>query len=110
MLQDWLAQMQDHLNILQTDVTIGERFMYNMGRGAKVNDLTIETCTTYPRHNLASLTMDTVTFVCGRGEGKGEGRGELKVTARFIITVSVFAQIIILHDSSTTLGEMSINS
>ena len=60
--------MMDHLDILQTDVSIGDRWMHNLGRGAQINDLTIETCTTYPRHNLASLQMDTVTFVCQKSD------------------------------------------
>jgi len=55
--------MFDGLNILQTNVTIGDQWMRFMGEGAALNDLTIELCTTYPRHNLAALEMPAVTFV-----------------------------------------------
>ena len=55
--------MFDSLDIFQTNVTIGDEWMYNMGRGAQVNDLTVEMCTTYPRHNMAALKMKTVTIV-----------------------------------------------
>ena len=55
--------MFDGLDILQTNLTIGDQWLYGMGRGAQVNDLTIEMCTTYPRHNLASLKMNSATFV-----------------------------------------------
>ena len=56
-------QMFEHTDILQTNVTVGRLYMQQMSRSAARNGITIELCTSYPRHSLASLEMPTVTVV-----------------------------------------------
>lgn len=63
MIQDWLGQMYNGLDILQTSLTIGKYWMHLVNQGVADNGMTMEICTAYPRHVLTALEMNSVTIV-----------------------------------------------
>ncbi|KAK3085506.1 hypothetical protein FSP39_004325 [Pinctada imbricata] len=59
--QDWLNVQVLHLSALQEDISLGTRWLTQMGTAAEQLGLTIQYCMSLPRHALQSLTIPTVT-------------------------------------------------
>ncbi|XP_046547807.1 uncharacterized protein LOC124257721 [Haliotis rubra] len=59
--QDWLNAQLIGLQALQDDLTLGQRWLEQMGKGALKNNVTIQYCMSLPREALQSLMVPTVT-------------------------------------------------
>lgn len=62
--QDWLGQMFDWMDVLQTNITIGEIYMRQFAEGSRKNGQVVHLATAYPRHVMAGLQFDVATEVC----------------------------------------------
>lgn len=59
--QDWLNYQFDGMDATVSDVTLGRKWLLQMGKGARKNGLTIQYCMSPPRHMLQSLEIPVVS-------------------------------------------------
>lgn len=62
-LKDWLNYQFDGMDATVSDVTLGRKWLLQMGKGARKNGLTIQYCMSPPRHMLQSLEIPVVSQV-----------------------------------------------
>lgn len=61
--QDWLNHQTLDFTPLMTDITLGRRWLTQMGNAARKNNLTLQYCMSLSRHVLQSLEIDVVTQI-----------------------------------------------
>lgn len=59
--QDWLNHQTLDFTPLLTNLSLGRRWLMDMGRAAKSNGLTVQYCMSLSRHIMQSLEIDAVT-------------------------------------------------
>ncbi|CAF1203745.1 unnamed protein product [Rotaria sordida] len=59
--QDWLHAQTSKFIPLRTDINLGEQWLMSMGKGAEKAGITIQYCSSYPRHALQALEIPRVT-------------------------------------------------
>lgn len=64
-LKDWLNVETLLSNDLAEDLSLGERWLTEMGNAAEFNNITIQYCMSLPRHGLMSTQIPVVTQVRG---------------------------------------------
>ena len=61
--QDWLNYQIENINFVQSDLSLGGRWLRQMGEAAERHGITIQYCMALPRHMLASLEIPAVSQV-----------------------------------------------
>jgi hypothetical protein len=59
--EDWFGQMWDGLHCLRSNITLASTWMLYLYQGAARNGMTLQQCTTYPRHVMMGLQMPAAT-------------------------------------------------
>ncbi|CAF4831166.1 unnamed protein product [Rotaria sp. Silwood1] len=59
--QDWLHAQTSKFIPLRTDINLGEQWLISMVKGAEKAGITIQYCSSYPRHALQALEIPRVT-------------------------------------------------
>ena len=62
-MQDWLNWQIENIKQLHTDLTLGRRWMLQMGEAAQRYGISLQLCMALPRYLLASLEMPAVSQV-----------------------------------------------
>ena len=58
--QDWLLTVWDNHPQIKTDITLGRKWLIQMGQGAAKAGVNIQYCMPYPRHLLQSVEIPNV--------------------------------------------------